>query len=839
MARHLDIMVYAVVWPLSSIFIFQIGVMKMGNLSNDLRYGARILLKKPGFTLIAVLTLALGIGANTAIFSVVNAVLLRPLPFPDADRLLFVGQSFRGDGPMGTGEPKFLFWREQSQSFEAMACYSSYGGARGNLAGGNEAEYLQGMRVSEDFFRVFGVSPALGRAFTKAEDTPGGEQAAILSDGLWQRRFGGNKELIGRTVLFNDKAVTVVGIMPPGFRFGSGVDLFTPMQARAGSNVDPNAEVVGRLKPGVTTEQARAELQLIAEKFRAAFPRQMQEGESIAAQPYQEMLAGPLKEYLWVLMAAVGFLLLIACANVANLQLARAEARRREVAIRRALGAGEARIARQLLTEGLLLALIGGAAGALLAVWGTDLLVAALPEGLLPGVLMEVKMDWRVLLFALGATIGTGLLFGLAPVWQAHQVDVNSTLKEGGNKGGATGEMGRGRLRGALVVSEVALSLVLLVGAGLLVRTFANLMGVAPGFDPHNVLTFQVVLDGPRYDTTQKAAAFYRDALERIRSLPGVEAAAVINKLPLDWQFNMPIVFPEQPDQFRSVQLRMVSPDYFRVMKIPVTQGRAFNDGDNAAAQPVAIVNEAFVRRYFDGEQPFARQLSIGSKTNDPWRQIVGVAADVKQTGLDSASPPMVFAPIPQLPDRMMAVVRTFTPSYFTIRTTAAPRSLVEPIKRELTALDATVAMSQVASMEEVAARSVAQQRFNMLLVGLFAGLGLLLAGVGIYGVVSYSVAQRTNELGIRIALGAQGADVMRLILRRGLALALAGVALGAAAAIALTRLMKGFLFGVGANDPLTFIAVSLLLTLVALAACWIPARRATKVDPMVALRCE
>jgi predicted permease len=807
----------------------------MNTFWQDLRYGARMLLRKPGFTLIAVATLALGIGATTAIFSVVNAVLLRPLPFPEADKLLFIGQSFRGTGPQGTGEPKFLFWHEQAQSFEAMACYSNFGGARGNLAGGNEAEYVRGMRVSEEFFRVFGVAPALGRAFTKAEDTPGGNRVAILSDGLWQRRFGGRQDLVGQTVLFNDQPVTVVGIMPPRFRFGSGVDLFVPMQAQEGKNGDPNAEVVGRLKPGVTIEQARAELQLIAEKFRAAFPRQMREGESIGAQPYQELFSGPLKQYLWMLMAAVGLLLLIACANVANLQLVRAAARQREIAVRRALGAGGGRIARQLLTEGVLLALVGGTAGVLLAVWGTDLLVAALPEDLLPGELMVVKVDWHVLLFAFGAAIGTGLLFGLAPAWQARRVDLNATLKEGGSKGGAV--TGRGRLGSALVVTEVALSLLLLVGAGLLARTFANLMGVAPGFDPHNVLTFQLVLDGPRYDTTQKSAAFYRDALERLRNLPGVEAAAVINKLPLDWQFNMGVAFPEQPDKFQSAQVRMISPEYFRVMKIDLRQGRAFNDGDNAAAQPVAIVNEAFVRRFFDGGQPFARQFSIGR--NDQLRQIVGVVADSKQMGLDKPALPTVFAPIPQLPDPLMAIIRTFNPAYFTVRTTTAPRGFIAAIKRELASLDATVAMSRVSTMEEVAAQSVAGQRFNMLLVGLFAGLGLLLASVGIYGVVSYSVAQRTHELGIRIALGARSANVIRLILRHGLALALTGVALGAGVSFGLTRLLKGFLFGVSATDPLTFIAVALLLTLVALAACWIPARRATKVDPMIALRYE
>lgn len=492
----------------------------MSSLMRDLRYGARMLIQKPGFSLTAVITLALGVGATTAIFTIVNAVLLRPLPYPDSDKLLFVGQTFQGQ-MSGTGEPKFLFWKEQSQSFDSLACYSSYGGARGNLSGGNEAEYVRGWRVSEDFFRAFGVYPALGRAFTRAEDTPGGERVAILSDGLWQKRFGGRQEIVGQTVSFNDQPVTVVGIMPPGFRFGAGdaVDLFTPMQARPTANYDPNAEVVGRLKPGVTIEQARAELKLIAEKYREAFPRAMRDNESIGAQPYKDLFTGPVKQYLWILLGAVGFLLLIACANVANLQLTRAAARQREIAVRMALGAGGGRIARQLLAESGLLALIGGAAGALLAVWGTDLLVAAMPEGLLP-LVEEIKVDWRVLAFALGAVIVTGLLFGLAPAWQARKVDVNSTLKDGGNKGGVA----RGRLRGALVVVEVALSLVLLVGAGLLARTFANLMGVAPGFDPSGVLTCQVVLDGPRYDTTQEAAAFYRDALERISGLPGVES---------------------------------------------------------------------------------------------------------------------------------------------------------------------------------------------------------------------------------------------------------------------------------------------------------------------------
>ncbi|HWQ33603.1 MAG TPA: FtsX-like permease family protein, partial [Blastocatellia bacterium] len=466
--------------------------------------------------------------------------------------------------------------------------------------------------------------------------------------------------------------------------------------------------------------------------------------------------------------------------------------------------------------------------------WGTDLLIAALPVGLLPP-LTEIRVDWRVLMFAFSAAVATGLLFGLAPAWQARHVDVNTTLKENAGRGSAT----RGRLRSALVVAEVALALVLLVGAGLLARTFAGLTGVAPGFDPHNVLIFQVVLDGPRYDTTPEAAAFYRSALERISRLPGVEAAAVINKLPLDWQFNMPVTFPEQPDKLQNVQVRMISPDYFRVMKIQLQQGRAFTEADNASAGPVAIVNQAFVQRFFDGQNPLARQLSIGRSTNDPPRQVIGVVDDVKQMGLDSAAPAMVFVPIPQMPDRLLAVIRTFTPAWFTVRTTVAPHSLIEPVKRELSALDATVAMSQTGSMEELTARAVAPQRFNALLVGLFAGLGLLLAAVGIYGVVSYAVAQRTNEIGIRIALGAGRRDLLRLIIGQGLRMALSGVALGLAASFALTRLMAGLLFGVSATDPLTFTVIAVLLVLVALAACWIPARRATRVDPIIALRYE
>jgi predicted permease len=460
--------------------------------------------------------------------------------------------------------------------------------------------------------------------------------------------------------------------------------------------------------------------------------------------------------------------------------------------------------------------------------------MASVPQDLLPSVAV-ISVDWRVMLFALAAAVGTGVLFGLAPAWQSRSVDVNTTLKEQSGRSGSA----RGKLRSALVVAEVALSFVLLVGAGLLIRTFVNLMSVDPGFDPHNVLTCQIQLNGERYDTTNEAAAFYRDALERIRSVPGVESAAVTNKLPLDWQFNMPVIFPENPDQVQSVQFRMITPDYFRVMNIALRQGRVFTEADNAGTAPVIIINEAFARRYFDGKDALAQQLSVGRGANDPLRQVVGIVSDAKQSSLDRPAPPMIFEPIPQMTDKLMAIARAFTAANFTIRATGEPAGLMAAVKREIAALDPTLPLSEIRSMEELTARSVATQRFNMLLLGLFAVIGLLLATVGIYGVVSYVAELRTNEIGIRIALGARAGDVLALILKHGLALATIGVALGLGASLVLTRLMKSMLFGVSATDPVTFVVISVVLAGVALGACFVPARRATKVDPMIALRYE
>jgi putative ABC transport system permease protein len=805
----------------------------MQNFWQDLRYGARMLRKKPGFTLLAALTLALGIGANTAIFSVVNAVLLRPLPYPEAERLMWVGQVYNGI-QQAAGEPKFLFWREHNQSFEALTATSGYDGASGNLAGGAEAEYVNGLRISQDFFRVFGVEPVLGRAFTEAEDTPGSERLAILSYALWQRSFGGDKSVIGKSVTLNGESVTVIGVMPQQFRYDSDIDLFLPMRAKPTANYDANSTVIGKLKPGVSIEQARAEMQQLGEQYRALYPKHMRDDETVGLRPYQEVFTGGVKQLLWILLGAVGFLLLIACANVANLQLARATARQKEIAVRLALGASGGRIVRQLLTEGLLLALCGGTAGLLLAMWGTELLVAGMPGDFLPTV-SNITFDWRVLSFALFAALLTGVLFGLAPALQAIRVDVNKTLKEGAGKGTAM----RGRLRGALVVVEVALSLVLLVGAMLLIRTFVNLQRVAPGFEAQNVLTFQIALNGERYKKTQQAEAFYREALERIKGLAGVEAAAVTSTLPLNAQFNLPVRHLNQADAVQSAQFRMITPDYFRVMKINIQQGRGFTEADHSGAQGVAIVNEAFVRQFFKEANPFEQQVAIGRGTLDQSRQIVGVVNDTKQAGMDKAAPPMIFVPLPQVSDNLMKIARTFVSAYITVRTTTAPMALSKAVKAEINAVDATLPLSEIRPMEELVARSVAPQRFNMLLISLFAGVGVLLAAIGVYGVISYSVAQRTSEIGIRLALGARATDIVRLVLKQGLGLVLLGIATGLLASFALTRLMESLLFGVTATDALSFILVSVILAAVAIAACLVPARRATKVDPMIALRYE
>jgi predicted permease len=809
----------------------------MQTLWQDLRYGARTLLKKPGFTLIAILTLALGIGANTAIFTIVNAVLLRPLPYPESERLVEIGRVFSGSDSAGAlNGPKFVFLRDHAQSFEAIA-----GDTRGSdlyLSDGGEAEYVGQQRVTADFFRTLGVAPAVGRGFTAEEDGPSGERVVILGAELWRRRFGADGEIIGRKIALSGVAYTVVGVMPPGFEYDGPPDVILPMRVNpAGGEEGYNWTVIGRLKRGVTPDQARSETLELFDKFNALYPGQRNEGarEDHRLMLWRSSKTADVQKLLWILLGAVGLVLLIACANVANLQLTRAAGRRKEVAVRMALGAGGWRVIRQLLTEGVMLALVGGGAGLLLAVWSLEAMMALVPKGMIPRA-EEVNIDWRVLLFAFGASLLTGVISGLAPALQTLRVDLIRNLKEGAGKAGA--EVVRGRLRGALVVVEVALALTLTVGAGLLLRTFANLRGVEKGFDARNTLTFYISPRGKGYDTVAKLNDLYRGALERFRSLPGVEAAALINQLPLDGRFNMPYMLTGQSKPSASAEYRLISNDYLNVMKMSLRRGRQFNEGDVFGAEPVVIINEAFARRSFANVEPLGQEvyLCCDERGDLAMRRVVGVANDTKQRNLGAPSPATVFIPIGQATEGIKEQARSVS---FALRAKGDPLALSAAVRSEMRQLDAAVPVQGLRSMEQLVSRSVAPQRFNMSLLGLFAALGLVLAAVGIYGVIAYSVSQRTHEIGLRMALGAREGDVMKMVVRRGMALACAGVASGLIASYALTRLMKTLLFGVSATDPLTFTVIALSLGLIALLACWIPARRAAKVDPMIALRCE
>jgi putative ABC transport system permease protein len=804
----------------------------MHTLLQDLRYAIRMLLKKPAFAVIAVITLALGIGANTAIFTVVNAVLLRPLPYPESERLMEVGRAFPGnDFGSNVSEPKFVFLRDHNQSFESLTATVGMG-SNTYVSDESQTEYIRGWMVSADFFRVLGVLPARGRGFSKEEDSPTAERVVILSDGFWRRRFGSEIGIVGKPISLNGNPHTVVGIMPPGFEYFGAQDVFVPMRVNpASTNEGHNWTVIGRLKQGVTTDQARSELNLVFEKFRATYPKQVRENEMFGVQSWRVNMTGSVRDLMWVLLGAVSLVLLIACANVANLQLTRAAARQKEMAIRMAMGGGNWRLIRQLLTEGVVLALVGGLGGLLLAIWGLDAMRTLVPEGMIPRA-DEISLDWRVLAFCLAVSLLTGIVFGLAPAWRLLRVDVNSALKEGASKIGAGSA--RGRLRSTLVVVEVALALALTVGAGLLLRTFANLRNVEPGFEARNLLSFQISPQGKKYDTITKINDLYSRGLERLRGLPGVEAAAVTNKLPLDRWINMPYRLAGQSEWTGSAEYRLISPDYFRVMKMALRQGRQFDQNDTISAEPVVIVNEVFARRNFSNLEPLGQQLIAGF---DPaMRRVIGVVNETKQKSLDVAAPATVFVPMTQAAEGVSGNLRQ---SSFVLRTTGDPLLLSTAIHGEIRQLDVSLPVRNLRSMEQLVDQSVAPQRFNLSLLSLFAALGLLLAAVGIYGVMAYSVSQRTHEIGLRMALGAQARDVLKLVVKQGMALVLVGVAIGLIASLALTRLMKNLLFGVSATDPATLASVALLLTGVALLACYIPARRATKVDPLVALRYE
>jgi predicted permease len=805
----------------------------MQTLGQDLRYGARILWNKPGFTLIAVLTLALGIGANAAVFSIVNSVLLRPLPYPNAERLMTIWEDHRTrNGPERewTSPPGFEDWRDQANSFDHVVSFQFW---QPTLTGQGEPERLVGAQVSHDTFAMLGAAPALGRSFRPEEDRRGAESVVIISHGLWRKSFGADPSLVGRRISLNGESRVVIGVMPAGFKFPiiGDADIWRPIQPVLNPGCQRGCtaiRVMARLKPEASEAQARAELNAIAARIEQQFPdTNTKVGATLV--PLQEFLVGAVKTQMLALLVAVGFVLLIACANVANLLLARSATREKEIAIRASLGAGQWRIARQLLSESLLLAVIGGAAGLLLSYWLVSLLVSFSPQG--TPRLDEVGIDRSALGYTMAITILTGLLFGTVPVWQLFKADLNRSLRDGGK--GLQGARSGRRALSALVVAETGLALMLLVGAGLLIRSFIQLQRVDAGFNPRNVLTATVALPQAAYPERNQIAPFYSQLLERVRTLPGVQSAAAVSSLPLagfdsDAGFVIEGRPAPQPDQRPVAWVSSVSPGYFRTMGMRLIAGREFNERDNENAPKVVIISEAAARRHFPNEDPIGKR--IGNGRPDGWREIVGVMADVKHFGLNQDARVSMFFPDRQQPARRMSIV---------VRTAADPLSLSSVLRGAVAEMDKNLAVSEIIPMEEITAQSIGQERFTLLVLGLFSALALLLAVAGIYGVMSYAVAQRTHEIGIRVALGAQTRDVLKLVVTQGMALVLAGVGIGLASALALTRFIRGLLFGVSATDPMTFVGVAALLALVALVACYVPARRASKVDPMVALRCE
>ena len=807
----------------------------MGDLWQDVRYGARVLLKSPGFTLVAAVALALGVGATTAIFSVMNAVLWRPLPFKEADRLVMVWMDNRR---LNMHEdihsyPNYQDYRSQNTTFANLSVFSTQGF---NLTGTGEPERVIGAAATDSFFDVMGTSPALGRPFTAEEDQPGRDMVAVISHGLWQRRFGGDPKAVGQNISLNGATRTVVGVMPPDFAFPSKeVELWVPLapnQQRAEARSTFWLTMIGRLKPGVTVEQARAEMGGIAARLEQQYPDNLG-GYGVNLVPLHTQVVGRVRPALFVLLGAVGFVLLIACANVANLLLARAASRSRELAVRAALGAGRARIVRQLLTESVLLALIGGVAGALVALWGLDVLKSLAPAD--TPRLDQIGVDARVFGFALGLSCLTALVFGLAPALQSSKSDLNETLKEGG-RSNTTGVRGK-RLREGLVVSEIALTLVLLVGAGLLLKSFMRLQELNLGYRPEGVLTARVSLPRAKYDQPGKVSAFYEQLTERLRNSPGVEGVAAVGTVLLSNTPNSTIFTiegrPNPPAAERvEIPLDPATPDFFKVMGTPLLRGRFFDARDRDGSQPVAIVNETFARRFFPNEDPLGRRFLYGDpgSDDDQWLTIVGVVADMKRTDFNSEVRPETFFPHAQGAATSMMLV---------VRGAGDAASLAGLVRSQVRALDPDQPVFSVRTMEEQLSDRRAQHRFNMILLAVFAALALVLAAVGLYGVMAYSVTQRTHELGVRMALGARAADVFRLVVGRGMLLAALGVGAGLLASLALTRVMASLLYGVSATDPLTFGGVALALAAVAFVSCYLPARRATKVDPMGALRYE
>jgi len=807
-----------------------------------------MLLKNPGITLVVILALALGIGANTAIFSVVNAVLLRPLPYDEADRLVFLNETSKVMDEISISYPNFTDWRNQNHVFEKIGVYnrSSY-----NLTGAGEAERIITGQVSADLFSALRVNAAMGRVFTNDEDKPGGPPVVVLSYGLWQRRFGGQTNILNQPLTLNNKSYTVIGVMPQGFAYPGRVEMWVPVGQLSDQSSwlqrgnHPGLYGVARLKPGITLAQAKAEMDTIGANLEQQY-NDSNAGNGVGVRPLLEVFVSDIRRALWVLFAAVGFVLLIACANIANLLLARATARQKEMAIRSAMGAGRWRIARQLLTESVLLSLVGGTLGLLLARWGTELILYISPDAIPRS--REIGLNWQVLAFTIALSFVTGIVFGLVPALQASIVDVHETLKETGR-----GVSRRHWLRSSLVIVEVASTLVLLIGAGLLIRSFYRLQKVNPGFSYEHLTSFSVALPQKKYTTDEQRADFYKRLLENIRSVPGVQATAAASGLPLGnngWQTSFLIAGQPVPprNQTPLMEACLVTPDYFRAMNIPLLRGRYFADRDDRshlvgrdlsklnederemAGVNAIVIDEEFARRYWPKEEAVGKQIQLG-REKPLLLTVVGVVGRVKMEGLNHDSHRVQgYFPFNQIPNGGMTVI---------IKGASDPNQLIAAVREQVKAIDPDQPIYSIRTMDDIRAESIAPERLNLTLLSIFAGIALVLAVVGIYGVMSYAVTQRTHEIGIRMAIGAESRHVFQMILGQGMTLALIGVALGLVGAFALTRLMTTMLFGVGATDPATFAAIAALLTTVALVACYIPGRRATKVDPVVSLRYE
>jgi len=814
----------------------------MNHLLQDARHGLRSFLKTPGFVAVAVATLALGIGANTAIFSVVNAVLIRPLPYPSSERLITLWNKYpkMGLSQAAISGPDFVDRSESSRVFEQVGAVTD---ASLNLTGGGDPERIRGVRVTAGLFQVLGVQPALGRAFRPEEDRPGAEPVVVVSHGLFERRFGGDRAWVGRSILLNGKNHTLVGVMPAGFAYPSPkTEMWVPL-ALSADQVNPSQRgneyltAVARLKPGVTVAAAQTEMDRITVKILQDSPPGMRDyltnaGWGCVLVPLKENVVGDSGKALLVLLGAVGFVLLVACANVSGLQLARAATRQREIAIRTALGAGRWRLIRQLLTESLMLGAVGGALGVLVASWGVDLLIRIRPANL-PR-LEEVRLDSRVLLFSACLSILSAVISGLAPALRLSRTSPNEALKEGGRS--ATGGLKHLRLQRLLVVSQVALALVLLIGAGLMLRSFESLMKVDAGFEPKNVLTAYVSLPASKYPNPAARQAFFDQLVGKLGALPGVQDVAIGSLVPLaegNWTASF---FPEGREPAHGeasplTSVRLVSPGYFRTLGVPLRRGRDFSDHDDAKSPGVVVVDDAAARRLWPGEDPIGKRITFSDSSADAtWLSVVGVVGDIKDTALDREPMIHVYRPYAQ---------RAVLGMFVALRTASSPAAILPSVRRELRLLDPEQPLYAVQTMQGYVEDSLAQPRLRFILIGLFASVALLLSALGVYAVISYAVGQRIQEIGIRMALGARKSDVVRLVIGQGLPLVLLGAGIGLLAALGLTRVLGSLLYGVTAHDPGTFATVSALLVLVALAACYLPARRAAGVDPLAALRME